>query len=296
MAFWALVGGIIFARSVFAQSNKTFSVLSYNIAALPGFISSSNPKVNIPLAASRLTPYGIVNVQEDFNYHEPLYAGDTLSYRTPTSGGVPLGSGLNTMSIYPLTGLQRVTWNWCWINFGDCLTPKGFTMVRAQLDENAYIDVYNLHTDAGDSYLDAAARKSNIGQVVSYVKEHSEGNAVLIYGDTNALYTNSSDGIRQFITAGFTDVWVQLIRGQKGEPAAGSPSLYCPENGVGVTTECETLDEIFYRSGSTVRLNATRYNNESDFLPNTAFLDSAGRPLSDHYPITADFIYSLDSS
>ncbi|KAG9119127.1 hypothetical protein FRC07_006013, partial [Ceratobasidium sp. 392] len=253
---------------------------------LAGFISSSNPKVNIPLIALRLAPYDIINVQEDFNYHEPLYAGDKHPYRTTTSGGVPFGSGLNTLSRFPLSDLQRVTWTWCWIGWGDCLTPKGFTLARVEIDAGAYVDVYNLHTDAGDAYLDTAARKSNIAQVVSYVGQHSVGNAVLIYGDTNALYTNSTDGIRQFTDAGFTDVWVQLVRGKKGPPAVGSPSLYCPENGVGVSNECETLDKIFYRSSPTISLNATRYNNE-----NTAFLDSTGHPLSDHYPITAEFTY-----
>ncbi|KAG8741286.1 hypothetical protein FRC10_003034 [Ceratobasidium sp. 414] len=203
--------------------NGSFSVLSYNV----GFLSSSNPKVNIPILAPRLAPYGIVNVQEDFNYHEPLYAGDTHPYRTITSGGVPFGSGLNTMSKYPIIDLQR--------------------LLRARLDEGVYIDVYNLHTDAGDSFLDVAARKSNIAQLVSYITLNSVGNPVLIYGDTNALYTNSTDGLRQFASAGFTDVWVQAKD----------------------RNECNVLD--------------------------SAFLDSAGGLLSDHYPITADFTYALSA-
>ncbi|KAG8704445.1 hypothetical protein FRC08_002217 [Ceratobasidium sp. 394] len=44
-------------------SNSSFSVISYNIAAIPGFLSASNPKVNVPIIAPRLAPYGIVNVQ-----------------------------------------------------------------------------------------------------------------------------------------------------------------------------------------------------------------------------------------
>jgi hypothetical protein len=105
-----------------------------------------------------------------------------------------------------------------------------------------------------------------------------------VYGDTNALYTNSSDGIRQFTSGGLTDVWVQvsfimlvaecgqltsyhqLIRASAGTPAEGSPSLYCPENAVGVSNACETLDKIFYRSSRALTLSATRYNNESKFF------------------------------
>jgi hypothetical protein len=67
-------------------------------------------------------------IREDFNYHGPLYAGDNHPYRTTTSGGVPFGSGLNTMSKYPFIDLHRVAWTRCWIGLGDCLTPKGFTV------------------------------------------------------------------------------------------------------------------------------------------------------------------------
>jgi hypothetical protein len=38
-------------------------------------------------------------------------------------------------------------------------------LLRARLGEGAYIDIYNLHTDAGDGYLDAAARRANLAQV-----------------------------------------------------------------------------------------------------------------------------------
>lgn len=31
----------------------------------------------------------------------------------------------------------------------DCLTPKGFTFMRAQVSEGVWVDLYNLHADAG---------------------------------------------------------------------------------------------------------------------------------------------------
>src|SRR5689334_18011256 len=88
-------------------------------------LSSANPAVNTPLIGARLGPYEIVNVQEDFNYHAALYAADTHPVRTPTSGGVPFGDGLNTLTNYPYVDLERVKWNDCNLNSGDCLTPKG---------------------------------------------------------------------------------------------------------------------------------------------------------------------------
>ncbi|KDN39726.1 hypothetical protein RSAG8_08644, partial [Rhizoctonia solani AG-8 WAC10335] len=283
---------LIWAGCVAAQaSSGTFNVLSYNVAGLPELLSSGNPAINTPLLAPKLASYGIVNVQEDFNYHAALYAGDVHQYRTATSGGVPFGSGLNTLSNYPFNDIQRVTWSKCAIGSGDCLTPKGFTLLRARLDTGVYIDIYNLHTDAGSESADISARNANIAQVISYINANSAGNAVVIYGDTNARYTRVGDGIRQFTSAGFTDAWVQLIRGSAGAPAEGSSALVCPANGVGITNACETVDKILYRSGPALTLTATRFNNE-----NSAFLNSTGYPLSDHYPITTVFSYSLSTS
>ncbi|KAF8698310.1 Jacalin-like lectin domain, partial [Rhizoctonia solani] len=281
---------LVWAGYAAAQaSSGTFSVLSYNVAGLPELLSSGNPATNTPLLAPKLAPYGIVNVQEDFNYHAALYAGDKHVYRTATSGGVPFGSGLNTLSNYPFIDLQRVTWSKCAVGSGDCLTPKGFTLLRARLDTGVYVDIYNLHTDAGSESADITARNANIAQVISYINTNSAGNAVVVYGDTNARYTRAGDGIRQFASAGFTDAW--LIRGSSGAPAEGSSALVCPDNGAGVTNACETVDKILYRSGPALSLTTTRFNNE-----NSAFLNSTGYPLSDHYPITTAFTYSLSTS
>lgn len=76
-----------------AQSSVgVLDVLTYNVAGLPEGISSSNPATNTPLLAPKLAPYGLVHVQEDFNYHAALYAGDNHPYRTPTSGGAAIAT------------------------------------------------------------------------------------------------------------------------------------------------------------------------------------------------------------
>jgi hypothetical protein len=87
---------------------------------------------------------------KDFNYHAHIYATDNHPYRTATSGGVPLGSGLNTMANNWWFDFRRIKWNKCSNASGaDCLTPKGFTFMRVHIDEGVHIDVYNLHADAG---------------------------------------------------------------------------------------------------------------------------------------------------
>lgn len=151
---FAAAAASCFAGFASAQSSGSFSLMTFNIAGLPDWLSdngvpgdkSTNAKSIGSLLAQ--TNYDIVHVQEDFAYHTELYSTDKHPYRTVTSGNVLLGSGLNTMSNYPWTTFNRITWEVCWINEADCLTPKGFTLMRVQLG-GAEVDIYNLHADAG---------------------------------------------------------------------------------------------------------------------------------------------------
>jgi hypothetical protein len=265
-------------------ASGSFSVLTYNVAGLPEGLSSGHPATNTPLISPRLAGYDVVNVQEDFNYHAALYAGDNHPHRTATSGGAGIGDGLNTLSRYPLVDFARVKWTKC--NGTDCLTPKGFTFARLRLAEGSYLDLYNLHPNAGSTDADLAARRANITQVTDFIVGNSAGNAVLVMGDTNTRFTRTGDNIRELTgRAGLTDTWVQLIRGGQ-PPAAGSPALVCDP--AAVTNSCEVVDKILYRGSKFINLTARSYNNE-----NAKFLDSKNQPLSDHYPHTVRFDWSL---
>jgi endonuclease/exonuclease/phosphatase family metal-dependent hydrolase len=266
-----------------AQSGD-LSVLSYNIAGLPLGIGDGDPETNTPIIGSRLGAYDIVHVQEDFNYHAALYAADDHPHRTATSGGVPFGDGLNTLSDMPFEDFERVKWNDCASGSGDCITPKVFTFMRARLAEGAWVDLYNLHTDAGSEAADIAAREKNLAQVSAFMRTHSAGNAVIVYGDTNTRYTRG-DGIAEFAAVnGLTDAWVEQIRGGDA-PNEGDPALVCQDTTV--DANCEVVDKILYRSGDHVRLDARQYRND-----HAAFRDDAGENLSDHYPIAVDFSWS----
>ncbi|MCE7000888.1 endonuclease [Saccharothrix sp. S26] len=267
-----------------ADVTGQFSVLTYNVAGLPEPLSGSNPAENTPLIGARIRDYAVVNVQEDFNYHAALYAADNHPHRTPTSGGVPFGDGLNTLSAYPYSDFTRVKWNQC--NGTDCLTPKGFTFARLRLAEGVHVDLYNVHANAGSTDADLAARRANITQLSQYVTRNSAGNAVIIMGDTNTRYTRTGDNIRDLVHPnGLTDAWVELVRGGV-EPAAGAPALVCdPQN---VTTSCEVVDKVFYRDNAFIDLTATTYRND-----HAAFLDPDGEPLSDHYPHAVGFTWRL---
>ncbi|TDB69590.1 jacalin-like lectin [Micromonospora sp. KC723] len=266
-------------------ASGSFSVLTYNVAGLPDLLSSGDPATNTRPIGERINGYDIVHVQEDFNYHADLYATDRHPHRTPTSGGVPFGDGLNTLSNFPYSDFARVKWNSC--NGTDCLTPKGFTASRIRLAEGVFVDFYNAHPNAGSTDADLAARRSNLSQLSAYISAHSAGNAVILMGDLNVRWTRTGDNIRDLVAAnGLTDAWVRQERGGV-PPAAGSPALVCdPAN---VTNSCEVVDKILYRGNRLVRLDLRRYHNE-----HTRFLTPTGGPLSDHYPHAAWFDWTLD--
>lgn len=267
-------------------TSGTFNVLTYNVAGLPELLSSGKPKVNTPLISPRLGAYDIVNVQEDFNYHAALYANDNHANRTATTGGVPFGDGLNTLSDYAFQDFERVKWNKC--TGTNCLTPKGFSLARVRIAEGVYVDVYNAHPNADDSEEAYAARRANISQLSAFIQANSAGNAVIVAGDTNTRYTRTPDNIRSLVSDnGLTDAWVQLAKGGV-QPTQGAEPLMCPTTAP--TNTCEVVDKVLYRGSKLVNLSATRYNNEW-----ASFLDSAGGNLSDHFPHAVNFSWTLPS-
>ncbi|MER6379004.1 jacalin-like lectin [Streptomyces sp. NPDC001250] len=268
-----------------AADSGTFTVLTYNVAGLPEGLSSSHPATNTPFISPRLAGYDIVNVQEDFNYHAALYAGDDHPYRTATSGGAGIGDGLNTLSRYPFEDFERVKWHDC--TGTNCLTPKGFTLARVRLADGVYVDLYNLHPNADDTDDALAARRANITQLSQFIQANSAGNAVIVMGDTNTRYTRTADNIRTLVDDNhLTDAWVQLVK-RGTAPAQGADPLLCPTSAP--THDCEVVDKVLYRSSALVSLTAHRYNDEW-----AKFLDSSGGNLSDHFPHTVGFSYTVN--
>ena len=121
-----------------------------------------------------------------------------------------------------------------------------------------------------------------------YIKQNSEGNAVLVFGDSNSRYTRAVDVATIFRTEnGMTDAWVELIRSGE-EPAPGSEAIVC-EN-PSTTTACEIVDKVWYRGSSDVTLRATEFQYAGNM-----FLQEDGNILSDHNPVLVDFSWSLSN-
>ncbi|SEL86272.1 jacalin-like lectin [Paenibacillus sp. OK003] len=284
----------LFSSTVSAAAGETvtgsFNILSYNVGGLPDLVSSSNPGEYTVQISPKLNDYDIVNVQEDFNYHQDLISQVTLSYLTKTSGVAGFGSGLNSLSRYAFRDLKRITWDkrsGIFDNGSDELTPKGFTAATYEIAPQVKVDVYNLHADAGSDDKSLEARRDNIKQLSNYIKEHSDGNAVIVFGDTNTRYTRAADNIELLMSEnGLRDPWIDLIRG--GNIPADGEALMDTTNLNG--PNYEIVDKILYRGSKALSLNAASYR-----LEDQTFVDPNGKQLSDHYPITAEFVYSTSA-
>jgi hypothetical protein len=247
--------------------DNEFTILTYNVAGLPQGISSSNPLFNMPQIGQKLNLFDIALVQEDFSYHYNLRYGDGHPYESMyDSFHGTLGDGLNSFSYCNITNLQRVTWEACYGVFGnanDCLTPKGFMFARYEIAKGVFVDIYDLHMDAGGSNGDNEARIEQVEQLIDNINTLSAGQAVIVCGDFNMSYDNANDNInltRLISSTGLADSRVEL----------------------GITGEC--IDKILFRSNSAVSLTPVAYTVESD-----TFLNSKGNQLSDHEAVSVQF-------
>jgi endonuclease/exonuclease/phosphatase family metal-dependent hydrolase len=277
--------------AAWAAPTGTFTVLTYNVAGLPEIISSSNPSANTVKISPLLNDYEIIAVQEDFAYHNDLIKYVNQAYLTGTSGNVPFGDGMNFISRYPFDDTDRETWNTRYglIDSGsDQLTPKGLMYAQYQLQSGVYVDIYTLHTDAGDDAGSYAARRDNMKQIAAYINNYSQGNAVIVMGDTNSRYTRAADNFETALlrSCNLRDPWIQLVR-NGSVPSDGAALMDTSDlNG----PNYEVVDKVFYRGSKSVALTPLSYR-----LENTKFVDQSGAQLSDHYPITVKFKYTVAS-
>jgi hypothetical protein len=285
-----------------AATSGNLSVLTYNVAGLPLGLSSGNPEVNTVLISPLLNGFDLALVQEDFDWHEELVTEVEHPYQsikdTTDSPFLPpqvadfleLGDGLNRFSDSPFSEFQRITWDMCFglaTNGADCFAVKGFSVGRHEIAPGAFVDVYNWHAEAGGDEEDNLARRDNLRQLYTFIETFSAGRAVIVMGDSNSRYTDAEDIMPELLAAtGLTDVWVELVRA--GDVPDIGPRLdQCLENDQS-GADCEQIDKILYRSGGGVELSATAYQVE-----NALFQDAAGLPLSDHFPVAAEFHFSV---
>ena len=257
------------------------SVLTYNIAGLPEFISSAkSPRSSSTKAiAKKINRYDIVNVQEDFQYHKELYCKENLHpYRTEQKVAIPYGDGLNTLSKFPIVEIRRIPWSAC--SGSDCLAAKGFSLTRIEIAKNTLIDVYNVHATAQDDATAAKARQNNLLQLAKYIKKHSANHALLVMGDFNAHFMAGWDNLANFVhQTGLQDVWSKVInKGRLPEVQLD----FVVKDKLSLNDNTESIDKIFYRNSLHITFEPLSYKMENKY-----FADRNGSALSDHYAISS---------
>lgn len=265
-------------------ANGEISVLTYNVAGLPEGINSDQfPIKHTPLISPLLNAYDVVNVQEDFAYHDILYKDITAPYKTKYEAKKVFGDGLNTISKIPFIDFRRIAWYSCANT--DCLTPKGFSYCRLRINADTYIDLYNVHCNAGSDGNSLIARRSNIMQLSNFIKANSANNAIILMGDFNCRYTRTGDIIRKIDSLGLTNSWIELIRNNVYPNFDDNSLMNCDAP---THPECEVADKILHRSSDKIKLTATKFQ-----LDSTLFYDAEGMPLSDHFPMFTTLKYNV---
>jgi endonuclease/exonuclease/phosphatase family metal-dependent hydrolase len=188
------------------------------------------------------------------------------------------------LSKFPFRELRRIKWNHC--TGADCLTPKGFTYSRIEIAKSVYVDFYNVHANAYNEPEAAEARRQNVIQLSDYIKQHSAGNAVVVMGDLNGHYAFELDNISLLLDLHqMKDVW---IAHQSGGLAPRASAAIPAKDILSISESVETIDKILYRGSAAVQLESVGYELEKE-----QFTNAAGLPLSDHHPISAQFVWKL---
>jgi endonuclease/exonuclease/phosphatase family metal-dependent hydrolase len=258
----AVTAGLLVAASPVRSAEGELRVLTYNVAGLPAILSSSKPAVNSRLISPLLNPYDVVLLQEDFHYHADVMSAADFPYEVSPSrhGLIGYGDGMAILSRAPLSGERRVRWKRCSGYFdgkSDCLTPKGFTVAELELAPGVVVDLYDLHADAGRGRGDSAARLLEAEQLAAFIRSRPADRAVIVGGDTNMRLEDEAAFQALLQGAGLADA---------------CRALMCAEQG--------RFDRVLYRSGARVRLEAIAWS-----VP-AGFVDAAGKPLSDHQPVS----------
>ncbi|EUC62662.1 endonuclease/exonuclease/phosphatase family protein [Rhizoctonia solani AG-3 Rhs1AP] len=226
--------------------------------------------------------YGIVNMQGDSSYHNTIYQNDNHTFRTEPPGDSSLSFGLNTLSKYSWVDLSRIGWYPCG---EECKTHLGFTFMRVRIDEGVYIDMINLDIDRSTEIDNQMAKRWAIYQVSEFIRTQSEGNAVIVFGNTASLYSRFGDNIQLLtIQNGLKDAWVESIGGTA--PAIGM-SMMCPKVAQPNIT-CEEEQKILYRGSPFINLTSSGF-----YYDTWRFLSPKGDVLSSQNPVRAEFKWEL---
>ena len=224
------------------ETSGTFHALTYNVHGLPDLITGDDTLARQEQIGPLLNGFDLVAMQEDFQDegHEILASAsnhptqERFEYAFPDRA---YGPGLAIFTRFEVIEHFKEHFEVCHgflDHSSDCLASKGFHMIRFRLADNAEIDVYNSHFEAGGSQEDYAARESHVDQVIAAMKEHSQGRAILFLGDTNL---HGDDEVETVIL----ERWLNTV-----ELSDACEAVSCAEPG--------RIDRILFRSGDNLTI------------------------------------------
>jgi endonuclease/exonuclease/phosphatase family metal-dependent hydrolase len=267
-----LVTGQTRAQGELGARHGRVHLATYNVAGLPEGLSQVHPVTTLPRIGKLLNGYDLALVQEDFAYPALLRKNLQLSYRSaPFQRGEALhfGDGLSQFGKLPFGDTTRVPWRACHgvvDSYFDCLTPKGLALIRVEVSPRLFIDVYDVHLDAGAADGDRAARAQQLAQLMDTVRELSGEHALVVGGDFNLTEAERPLLYALAASVGLVDVCAQLR---------------CPEPW--------RLDRVLTRSSPTLSLQPRSWRTDRSFR------DASGQPLSDHLLVAVDIDWSTRS-
>ena len=148
-------------------------------------------------------------------------------------------------------------------NSNDCLAEKGFSVAEHEIAEGIFLDVYNLHMDAGGGEDDEAARDAQIDQLLAFI-DARPARAIVVAGDTNLSHD---------IGAGDSDeARLARLLDESGLTDA------CQFTGCDRPT---LIDRVFIRSSDELELTIDAWRIDD------ALVDEEGEPLSDHNAVSS---------
>ncbi|MBR6939573.1 MAG: endonuclease/exonuclease/phosphatase family protein [Clostridia bacterium] len=275
-----------------AGKHGTLKMLAYNVSGIPvvgdfqgSVFTTANERAAIIGKLLNGTGADFIGVEEDFNGHKYLDAEMTsYPYKSPHSGGVAQGQGVNIYSSHKLYNLDRVKWN---KEFGylsgrnDALSNKGFIYSLMELEKGIYVDVITLHCDAGKDPVSVAARRDNFRQLAEYINTNlNDGRALIVLGDFNFSFKrNLKDDIVTNLMepTGLKDVWAEVYNG--GLTDFSNPAFDRNSQG-------DSVDRALYRSGRYMELVPV-----SRTIPQLR--GENGEVYTDHPPMLAEFTYTV---
>lgn len=284
------LGGVMQAG---AYTTGTIDLIAYNVSGIPVVgdfqgTTFTTTKHRAELIGRMLNETGvdIIGTEEDFNGAEVLAAQMTnYPYHSFTSGGLAQGQGLNLYSTHKIFNIDRVKWD---REFGslsgsmDALSNKGFIYALVELAPGVYINVINVHMDAGYDFLSVKARANNFKQLAAYINQNlNDGRALIVQGDFNFKFKRQlKDDIVGNLLAptGLKDVWAEV----------SNYGVYDPQD-VRFHWEAEgdDLDRVLYRSGRYMELKPVSKTSP-------ALTGDGGERYTDHEPMQTRFSYKLN--